>query len=550
MQGGMQSVLGAGESIPAFSTNEAEPYSLQRTLNWTHAFWFAAGTPVLVLFSVGAVASAMGNISPLVWIVSMLIGFIQCFTYAEISGLFPNKSGGASVYGAIAWVRYGKMLGPISVWANWFSWSPVLAVGSGLAAGYILQMLFPADAVVRTWSITLVDLSFMKSGLHMRINSTFLLGLFLMLVVFAIQHRGVLKAAKVQMIVAATVLMPLFLIGVVPLFTGDIHAQNFLPFVPLEHDASGQPIPGAWNMVGYTTFAAGLLVAAWSTYPFETAVCYVSEFKKPGYDTVRALVYSGLLCVLFFTIVPVSFQGYLGLDGLLDPEIYDGTGVGRFMAQMIGAGPILANIIMAMLVLAVCLVIMTAMAGSSRTLYQGSHDGWLPKYLSKLNSHGAPVAAMWTDLVFNAFLLTLSDYVFLIVLANTTYMIFVFLNLQAGWLHRIDRPNTPRPYRCPNWLLWVGGICGYFNLLIMGWGADFWGERALLASLLIAASIIPIFFFRHYITDRGRFPAWMQADLEEGGQLIKKRAGILPYIVLVTGGLTIYAGHLLATYQM
>lgn len=98
--------------------------ALHRTLNWTHAFWFAAGVPALVLFSIGAIASAVGNISSLVCVISIVIGFLQCFTYAEISGLYPNKSGGASVYGAMAWVRYGKMLGPISVRANWFSWSP------------------------------------------------------------------------------------------------------------------------------------------------------------------------------------------------------------------------------------------------------------------------------------------------------------------------------------------------------------------------------------------------------------------------------------------
>jgi amino acid transporter len=526
-----------------------QKFELHRTLNWTHAFWIASGTPVLVLFSIGAIASAVGNISPLVWIVSMFIGFIQCFTYAEISGLFPNKSGGASVYGAIAWVRYGKMLGPISVWANWFSWSPVLAIGSGLAAGYVLEMLMPAGSGLRSWSITLIDLGFIKTGLTMRINATFILGLLLMLVVFSIQHRGILKAAKVQMVVAIAVLAPLFIIGIVPLLTGNFDPANFTPFVPIERNSAGQLVPGAWNMIGYTTFVAGLLVAAWSTYPFETAVCYVREFKNPGYDTVRALVYSGVLCIFFFALVPVAFQGYLGLDGLLDPGIYDGTGVGRVMAQMVGAGPILANVIMAMLVLSVALVIMTAMAGSSRTLYQGAHDGWLPKYLAKLNSHGAPVAAMWTDLTVNALLLTLSDYVFLIVLANTVYMIFVFLNLQAGWLHRIDRPNAARPYRCPTWLLWVGGICGFLNLLIMGWGADFWGERALLVSLIITAGVIPVFLFRHYVTDGGRFPAWMQADLEENGQLIKKRAGILPYVALIAGGLTIYAGHLLASYN-
>jgi len=52
------------------------------------------------------------------------------------------------------------------------------------------------------------------------------------------------------------------------------------------------------------------------------------------------------------------------------------------------------------MILALVLCIMTAMAGSSRTLYQGSVDGWLPRYLSHVNEHGAPTRAMWTDLVF------------------------------------------------------------------------------------------------------------------------------------------------------
>jgi hypothetical protein len=47
---------------------------------------------------------------------------------------------------------------------------------------------------------------------------------------------------------------------------------------------------------------------------------------------------------------------------------------------------------------------MTAMAGSSRTLYQGSRDGWLPKYLGHVNATAPPPSAMWTDFGFNVFL--------------------------------------------------------------------------------------------------------------------------------------------------
>ena len=48
----------------------------------------------------------------------------------------------------------------------------MLAIGCGIAAGYILNGLFAPDAAIRTWEIQLADLSFMKGGLKLRLNST------------------------------------------------------------------------------------------------------------------------------------------------------------------------------------------------------------------------------------------------------------------------------------------------------------------------------------------------------------------------------------------
>ena len=98
---------------------------LVRSIDWKGAFWVASGVPALVLFSIGGIAGTTGKLAFLFWIVSMVMGFIQSFTYAEIAGLFPNKSGGASIYGAAAWLRYSKLIAPLSVWCNWFAWSPV-----------------------------------------------------------------------------------------------------------------------------------------------------------------------------------------------------------------------------------------------------------------------------------------------------------------------------------------------------------------------------------------------------------------------------------------
>src|SRR5262245_19775026 len=177
----------------------SEP-SLQRKITWIGAFWVSSGVPALVLFSIGAVAATVGKPAWFVWTVSILFGFLQAFTYAEIAGLFPGKSGGASIYGAVAWVRYGKVLAPISVWCNWLAWSPVLAIGSGLTAGYILLTLFPADSTIHTWRVVLLDLGFLKDGLTIRINATFLVGAAVMLAVFTVQHGGILRSAKATML--------------------------------------------------------------------------------------------------------------------------------------------------------------------------------------------------------------------------------------------------------------------------------------------------------------------------------------------------------------
>src|SRR3982074_3820481 len=112
--------------------------TLHRTIDWKKTFWIASGVPALVLFSIGGIAATVGTPSYIVWPLSVLLGFVQAFTYAEIAGMFPSKSGGASVYGAAAWIRYSKLIAPLSVWCNWLAWTPVLSIGCGIAAGYIL----------------------------------------------------------------------------------------------------------------------------------------------------------------------------------------------------------------------------------------------------------------------------------------------------------------------------------------------------------------------------------------------------------------------------
>ena len=354
------------------TTDEIAGKSLHRAIDWRGAFWVASGVPALVLFSIGGIAGTVGKVAFLVWAVSMLMGLIQSFTYAEIAGLFPSKTGGVSIYGAAAWVRYAKIIGPLSVWCNWIAWTPVLSLGCSIAAAYVLNALAPippADApevaawikahaasiaensprvtewlaanagktakdaidallatdgvaaftpAIRNWTL----FSHSLGPVSFSLNATFWIGAVLMLIVFASQRGGILSTANVQKFVGLMVIIPMLIVGVVPIITGQIDWSNYSPIVPLA--VAYAPDPGSWNIPGWTLVLGGMFIAAWSTYGFETAVCYTSEFQNPKTDTFKAIFYSGLLCLLLYILVPFTFQGVLGLNGMLATPIVDG----------------------------------------------------------------------------------------------------------------------------------------------------------------------------------------------------------------------------------
>jgi amino acid transporter len=547
-----------------------------------------------VLFSIGGIAGTTGKLAFAVWMISMVMGFLQSFTYAEMAGMFRNKSGGTSVYGATAWLRYSKLIAPLSVWCNWFAWSPVLSLGCAIAAGYILNALFPiplaesqqvvewvaaniasytaetqsvmdfmaanagvtaedaikavaaADGVtaMTPWFRAFEAFALTVPGLGtLHFNSTFLIGVVLMLVIMTIQHRGIASTANAQKWLGIIVLVPLLLVGLVPIFTGAIDTMNVTNLLPPTAAYSG--VDGEWNIGGWTLFLGGLYIAAWSTYGFETAVCYTAELKDPKRDTFRAIFYSGLLCALFFFLIPFSFQGVLGQEGMLAAGIVDGTGVGEALGNMIGGGPVITQIFVILMIMALFMAIMTALAGSSRTLYQGSKDGWLPKYLSTVNDKGVPSKAMWTDFAFNVFILALASdvtgFFYVLAISNVGYILFNFLNLNAGWIHRIDSAHIERPWKAPTVLIGINTVLAFVNALFLGAGAKVWGyENALWSGLIMASFIIPVFWYRHYLQDGGKFPKETYEDLGLGeGEMGVRKAGMLPYLALVAGAVVV-----------
>jgi hypothetical protein len=67
--------------------------------------------------------------------------------------------------------------------------------------------------------------------------------------------------------------------------------------------------------------------------------------------------------------------------------------------------------------------------------------------------------------------------------------------------------------------------------------------------LVFCALIVPVFLYRHYVQDKGRFPEEMKEDLgQNSGASAVKRAGIWPFVVLAAGVAVVAISHRLAVY--
>ena len=64
--------------------------------------------------------------SVILWGISAIIGWILTWIYVEPAMMFPDKSGGISVYANEAWRKYTTFVGPIAAFGYWIGWSVVL----------------------------------------------------------------------------------------------------------------------------------------------------------------------------------------------------------------------------------------------------------------------------------------------------------------------------------------------------------------------------------------------------------------------------------------
>lgn len=466
-------------AIPVTPDNETTGIEhLQKVLRWWDGVTINMAMPAALFVSLGFSIVALGAWGAiLLWAIAAALATMHNWVYSEIAGMFPNKSGGVSLYANEAWKRYSVFVGPLATFGYWFAWSSSLAI-YGLLIGSLIQSQWLPHA---TW--VLFSTGPVKVGLVQLIAiATIIIG-------WILNVLGIRPAVWVMYGMCALLAIPVLAFGI-------FAWANW-------HSAGLHFAVGGLGAAGWRVAIAWLFVMSWSVFGIEATASFVPEYKDTVRDTRLALRFSALLVLAIYILVP------LGVSGLAGEKMVDANPtsfyVSAFQKLAGGASSLMTVCLIAGLVL---LMLMTS-ADCGRVLSQAARDDLTVTQLAKINRFKVPGRAMTLDLIMNILLvLFVGNTLALVVTGNFGYILMHVFAVSGLILLRKDRPNAPRPIRLSwAWLPLAGGLAAFdlvmlivaaTSLGIIGYG----GTKDLVIAVCVMAFSIVLYLFRRLAQDR------------------------------------------------
>lgn len=450
----------------------------KRTIDWKQGFAIGMGIPVLVLPSIGYLASYVWAVAILIWGLSVCQAFVQNTAYGELATAFPQESGlpgySQRVFDNNSASNYsrGKFIGGFSAWGYWFAWNPALAI-CAILIGSCIQGLIPGLAGINSTVFSLIC-----GGV--------VFGLLTL-----ISARGIGNGARLGLILAIVSIIPISILAVGPIITGSFQLSNIT--------GSLWPTGWSWN-IGSILILFGLFgIAEWSTC-FEGVVVFGPQYKNPGSDVPKALFGAGIICLIFFVLVQASTTGTLGITNILAQPISPFVPI----AQMT-FGTFAGGILIIMLVAALVLCILTCYLVSGGAMQAMAKSGYLPGSLAKLNSKGVPVRALIVTAIFNMFLICLGTPIAILTASAFGYMFANAISLLAYYKAKTDpeMSKLPRPFKAPRGYKYVALVMAIFNVPLCLIGVAYLNASASgLAPVIVGAFIlviyVPIWVYSRY----------------------------------------------------
>ena len=413
------------------SNQPAVTNELVRSIDWKQGLIIAMGIPILIVPSLCDLSVTLWSMSIIIWVLSVLSGFLLNIPLGEMCATF----GVAGIGGSIQYVykddeKYagkkvnkGRMIGSLGAWAYFATWVPVIPIFTIMTGVYINDYF---GLNLDGFTATLYYLA---------------LGFLIYLFIIVSGRKGLEGGAKIQLILAAITIIPILVICVVPLFNGTFHMATI----------SDELVPTGWvwNGNNLLMILGCFTVAQWSAVGWESAATYGAEYKEPSRDVPKALIACGLLCLFMYFIIAFCMYGALGIG-----EITVAGAATLIPVAEADFGKAAGAIAVVLLIAGMVMIIQTAFLGTARTIQIMAKEGNFPYMFSKTNSYGVPIYAMFFE-AFIGFVIILAGITASQILAVSALGFAIALGMcMLAFIKSRHDPrfkDVERVYRAPKW---------------------------------------------------------------------------------------------------
>ena len=454
-------------------------------MSWWDGFVVALANPGFLIAALGGSIGVLGTTGAVVlWTISVLFGALQNNIYAELSTMFPDKSGGVAIYAHEAFRKYTNFFGPIVAFGYWMGWTVVLSINGLIVGTLIITQWFP-DA---TWTSGQQAANSIGFGLSWPI----IIGVAAIVIVWLFNIFGVRPAVWFGYITGALLLIPAFVLMFLPYITGDWSSSN----MQWEVGTNG----------GFFLAVTWLYFMCWSSYGFEAVAAFAPEYHDTNVDTPLALRASALFSIVVYVLLPLGLGGTLGTAAVAEDPTFIAFYVTAFDTLV---GTTLANVMVVCLVGGLVLSMNTATMDGARALFGIAKEGMTLKQFGILSKRKVPGVAMTLDMVLNVLLIVFFHGVIAILaVSNVGYVLATVCALFGFVLLRKDRPNWPRPIKLSAPWVGIAFILGCVNLFLLVCGgflyADEYGygiDKTLIGLAVLVVAFL-MYIYRCIVQDK------------------------------------------------
>ncbi len=431
--------------------NSTQPH-FQRSLGLLDGTMLVAGSMIgSGIFIVSADCARMvgsGGWMLLLWLVTGMITIVAALSYGELAGMMP-KAGGQFVYIERA---YGKLP------AFMYGWTVFTVIQTGVIAAVAVAF---AKYTAFFFDVFSPDNIVLELG-RLKISASQLLAIALIVLLTAINSRGIQHGKLIQVIFTSAKLLALLALIVLGLAVGlrsEVFSLNLENFWSASQTAqvNGQwtttPIAGLALLMAFGTAIIGPLFSsdAWNNVTF-----IAGEMKDPRRNIPLSLLFGTCIVTALYILANVAYLALLPLHG--DPQATDVLGQGIQFAgggtDRVGtaAGSMIFGGMSAALMAALIMVSTFGcnnglILAGARVYYAMAQEGLFFKKAATLNARGVPGFALTIQAVWASVLCLSGTYGDLLDYCTFASLLFYMVTIGGLFILRRKEPDAERPYR-------------------------------------------------------------------------------------------------------